>query len=141
MADFFFNNIRYVSGAMTVDIRLDRFSRQFTRAQQQLGWMVLNDCKLYMPTRTGSMQQRSRVENGGRRVVFPGPYASFQYGGVVMVDPVTGSPWARPGAKKVLTDRPLKYGSPTATARWYETAKARHGETWIRETKRIGGGG
>lgn len=140
-AEFHFDNITYVDGAMHVEIRLNRFSRQFQQAQYRLGEMVLQDCKLYMPIRTGSLQQRSHTEGGGVRVVFPGPYAAFQYGGLVMVDPVTGSPWARPGAKKVLTDRPLKYSSPTATAHWFDTAKARHGSFWVSETKRIGGGG
>ena len=126
---------------MRVEIRFDRFSRQFADAQQWLGDTVLEDCKPYMPIRTGSMQQRSRVNNGGREVEFPGPYARFQYGGLVMVDPVTNSPWARPGAKKILTDRPLKYGSPMATSHWFDTAKANHGEYWVSEVKRRAGGG
>lgn len=74
-------------------------------------------------------------------MVFPGPYGRFQYGGKVMVDAVTGSPWARPGAKKIVTDRPLKYSRPEATDHWFDAAKAQHGETWIAEVKRRAGGG
>lgn len=138
---FHFEDFSYVAGNLKVEIKFSRFSRQFNEAQEWLGNTVLEDCKPYMPIRTGSMQQRSKVNNGGREVEFPGPYARFQYGGVVMVDPVTGSPWARPGAKKVVTDRPLTYSSPTATDHWFDTAKAQHGEYWIAEVKRRGGGG
>lgn len=138
---FHFPYISYVSGDLKIEINLDRFSRQFTEAQQWLGATVLEDCKPYMPIRIGSMQQRSRVNNGGSEVQFPGPYARFQYGGVVMVDPETNSPWARLGAKKVVTDRPLTYGSLTATSHWFDTAKANHGAYWLAEVKRKAGGG
>ena len=147
--------IHYVDGAMHADINLSRFNRQFAAAQYHLGSMVLQDCKPYMPHLTGSLQQRSHVENNGATVVFPGPYASYLYGGVVMVDSATGrgpmkistGPGGeyilrfKRGAKLVATARPLKYSSPTATSHWFDTAKAKHGAFWISETKRIGGGG
>lgn len=136
-----FPNISFVSGNIRCEINLDRFSKQFAKAQQWLGDRVLEDCKPLMPLLTGSQQQRSYVEDGGKRVVFPGPYGRFQYGGLVMVDPDTGSPWARKGAKKVLTDRPLQYSNPQATDHWFDTAKARNGDYWIAGVKQRGGGG
>lgn len=138
---FHFPFISYVAGGIRVEINFDRFSKQFQEAQEWLGHTVLEDCKPYMTLRTGSMQQRSKVNYGGSQVEFPGPYARFQYGGKVMVDPVTNSPWARKGAKKVLTDRPLTYSQPMATSHWFDTAKAAHGEYWISEVKRKAGGG
>lgn len=138
---FHFPSISYVAGNIKVEISFDRFSKQFQEAQEWLGHTVLEDCKPYMPLRTGSMQQRSKVNYGGAQVEFPGPYARFQYGGKVMVDPVTNSPWARKGAKKVLTDRPLTYSQPMATSHWFDTAKAAHGEYWKSEVKRKAGGG
>lgn len=136
-----FPTISYVGANFRINISLDRYSRLFAEAQQWLGDRVLEDCKPYMPHLTGSLQQRSHTEDGGKRVVFPGPYGRFQYGGKVMVDPDTGSPWARKGAKKVLTDRPLKYSNPQATDHWFDTAKAEHGEYWIAGTKQRAGGG
>lgn len=136
-----FPKFSYVSANFRVDLSLDRFSKQFAEAQQWLGDRVLEDCKAVMPHRTGSLQQRSHTEDNGKKVVFPGPYGRFLYGGKVMVDPVTGSPWARKGAKKVLTDRPLQFSNPQATDHWFDTAKAQHGEYWIAGVKRIGGGG
>ena len=138
---FHFPFISYVDARLRVEIDLGRFSRQFEDAQIWLGETVLEDCKPYMPLRTGSMQQRSKVNYDGTQVEFPGPYARFQYGGKVMVDSVTNSPWARKGAKKVLTDRPLTYSQPTATSHWFDTAKAAHGEYWVSEVKRKAGGG
>lgn len=142
MSDMFhFPNFSYVGANFRVNLSLDRFSRQFTEAQQWLGDRVLEACKAYMPHLTGGLQQRSHTEEDGKKVVFPGPYGRFQYGGKVMVDPVTGSPWARKGAKKVLTDRSLKYSNPQATDHWFDTAKAQHGEYWIAGVKERAGGG
>lgn len=138
---FHFPNLSYVGANFRVDLSLDRFSKQFTEAQQWLGDRVLEDCKAYMPHLTGSLQQRSHTESGGKQVIFPGPYARFQYGGKVMIDPDTGSPWARRGVKKVLTERPLTYSNPQATDHWFDTAKAQHGEYWINGVKERAGGG
>jgi len=130
----------YVNGNFRAEISLNRIADNFNAAQAWLGDRVLEDCRACMPLLTGSLQQRSHTEDGGRRVVFPGPYARFLYGGKVMVDPETGSPWARKGAKKVLTDRPLKFQNPSATDHWFDTAKARNGDYWIAGVKRIAGG-
>ena len=136
-----FPKVSYVSANFRCEISFDRFSKQFAEAQQWLGDRVLEDCRAVMPHLTGSLQQRSHTEDGGKKVIFPGPYGRFQYGGKVMVDPVTGSPWARKGARKVLTDRPLQYSNPQATDHWFDTAKARNGDYWIAGVKQRGGGG
>lgn len=126
-----------VSGNVTVVIDLDAYADRFAEAQAWLGWRVLQDCQARMPIQTGSLRQRSHVEDGGRKVIFEGPYARFQYGGKVMVDPDTGSPWARKGVKKVLTDRPLKYADPAATDHWFVAVKAEFAQEWIDELNRM----
>jgi len=131
-----FPGFSVVASSIRVDVNLDRFAESFEEAQAWLGERILQDCRPYMPHLTGSLQQRSHTEDGGRAVVFPGPYARFQYEGKVMVDPVTRSPWARPGAKKVVTDRPLKYSDPAARDHWFEAAKADYRQDWIDELKR-----
>lgn len=136
-----FPNFSFVGANFRVVLNFNRFSKQFTEAQLWLGDRVLEDCKPFMPYLTGSLQQRSHTENGGKQVIFPGPYGRFQYGGKVMIDPATGSPWARKSAKKVLTDRPLNYSSPQATAEWFETAKEINLEYWLTGVKKRAGGG
>ena len=135
----FVEKIAYVSSGIRCEIDISRFRKQFEEAQWYLGEAVLRGCKDFMPLRDGSLQQRSMVLREGREVLFPGPYARFQYMGKVMVDPDTGSPWARAGVQKVVTERPLTYsaGGP----KWFDAAKAAHGEAWVAEVKRIGGGG
>lgn len=149
-----FPKYSYVKGDIRVELNLDRFSEQFTEAQQWLGDRVLEDCKPNMPFLTGNLQQRSHTEDGGEKVVFPGPYGRYQYMGKVMVDRDTGKgPRKIPtgpgehilrfkkGAKLVPTDRPLKYSAPQAVDHWFDTAKAQHGEYWITGVKKIAGGG
>lgn len=120
-----------VHSNVLVKLDLTVFEGKFEEAQEWLGWRVLQDCQAKMPRRTGNLQQRSHVEDGGRKVVFPGPTSRFLYGGLVMVDPVTRSPWARRGVKKVVTDRKLTYSDPAARAKWFEEAKAENRDAWI----------
>ena len=69
------------------------FNPRFEQAQRMLGEHILTASQSRMPIRTGALKQLSHTEDGGRRIVFPGPYARFQWGGKVMVDPETGAPF------------------------------------------------
>ena len=142
MAEYHFPDISIVTANMRVNIPMSRYDARFVRAQQMLGDNVLHSCRALMPHQTGSLQQRSYVDDGGRQVVFPGPYARFQYGGEVMVDPDTGSPWARKGVRKVLGGRLLTYSSPQAVDHWFDEAKARDLDSWLQSARNtIMGGG
>lgn len=152
-----FQNFSCVHGHFAAEVHFDRFSRQFAAAQQWLAEQVLADCKPFMPMETGSLIQRSYVDDGGRKVVFPGPYARYLYGGVVMVDAETGKgPMKIPdgsggyllrfrkGATLKPTSRPLTYSTtanPQATDHWFDAAKAANQDYWLEQVKRIGGGG
>lgn len=127
-------------------INLSRFEKQFEEAQYTLDSMVMESMKPYMPHQTGifiniTSAQSASLAGSGTVVAAAAPMGRFLYEGKVMVDPVTGSPWARAGAKKIVTDRDLKYGNPKATPHWFETAKKNHVDSWIREVKKIAGGG
>lgn len=143
----------YVDGNVHVDIDLSPLGERALQAQRWLGDRVLEDCRSCMPLRTGDLQQRSHTEDDGRRVVFPGPYARYLYGGKVMVDSVTGKGPRRipitqgeyilrfrEGATLVPTDRPLTYSNPQAVPEWFEVAKQRHGHFWVEGVKEILGG-
>lgn len=156
--------ISYNEGHVRAEIDLTKYGERFVKAQELLGENVLQSCKTFMPFVTGNMQQRSsveydhltnrsHVENGGRRVVFPGPYARYLYDGKVMVDSVTGKGPRKiptgPGeyvlryrkdAKLVPTGRPLTYTktyNPQATDHWFDHAKAKFCKEWVESVKRV----
>ena len=140
-----FKGFSIAHGDMKIDVSLERFSRQYNEAQFYLDSQVMTDMVPYMPHNTGIFVDLTRIQSAslagtGKVVAGTAPAGRFLYGGLVMVDPVTESPWARKGAKKVVTERPLKYSNSKATPEWFDTAKGYHGNTWVKETKRRAGG-
>lgn len=144
--EFKFKDIKIVGKNMRVQVDMSRFEKQFKEAQFHLDSQIMTDMAPYMPTLTHAFVNLVRARSAalaGSGVVVAGvpPSGRFLYEGKVMVDPVTGSPWARKDAKKVVTSQPLTYSNPQATPHWFDTAKERHGKQWVDETKRIAGGG
>ena len=143
---FHFSGFSIVSGDIKADVSLNRFEKQFQEAQFWLDGQVMNDMVPYMPQRDGIFVNLTRMRSAalqgtGKVVAGAPPQGRFLYEGKVMIDPVTGSPWARKGAKKVVTERPLTYSNPKATPHWFDTAKDAHGKAWVKGVKRIAGGG
>lgn len=143
---FHFPGFSIVSGDIKVDVSLNRFEKQFQEAQYWLDGQVMTDMVPYMPHRDGTFVNITRMRSAalqgtGKVVAGAPPQGRFLYEGKVMVDPVTGSPWARKGAKKVVTERPLTYSNPKATPHWFDTAKDAHGKAWVKGVKEIAGGG
>lgn len=102
------------------------------RASHAVAVQVEKDTAPFVPMRTGSLNQRTEVKEN--TVVYPGPYARFLYYGKVMVDPETGSPWARKGKTKVVTDRDLVFTTdfhPQAGPFWFERSKAQNLPKWL----------
>lgn len=127
---------------VTIRINMDRHNARLRKAQVWLEQQVMNDMLPVMPLRTGFLQQRTRSMNtvmlgSGKVWAAAPPYGRFLYGGKVMVDPVTGSPWARKGTRKVLTDRGLTFSQPGAKARWFETVKPMRLKNWKAGVGRI----
>ena len=144
--EFKFKDINITGTRVKIEVDMSRFEKQFQEAQFYLDSQVMTDMVPYMPSRTHAFINLVRARSAataGSGTVIAGvpPSGRFLYEGKVMIDPVTGSPWARPGAKKVVTNRPLTYSNPQATPHWFDTAKERHGKQWVEETKRIAGGG
>lgn len=134
------------NSTIELDVDLSRFEKQYGKAQYTLDSMVMTSMEPYMPHRTGVFRNITKamsaaIAGSGTVIAAAPPFGRFLYEGKVMVDPETNSPWARPGAKKVVTDRDLKYSNPKATPHWFDTAKENHGESWVREVKKIAGGG
>lgn len=103
-----------------------------------LAVQVMKDTDKFVPALTGSLMQRTHIENGDT-IVYPGPYARFLYYGKVMIYAPTGSTWAPKGEHKVVTGRDLvmhKTMHPLATSHWFEVSKAANLEKWLRVTEK-----
>ena len=140
-----FPDISIVSANMRAYVKMDRINANLEHAQWWLDNQVMTDMIPYMPHNTGAFVNITRAQSAaiagtGEVVAGAAPMGRFLYNGVVMVDPETGSPWARPGAKKIVTARPLTYSNPQATPKWFDTAKQNHGQQWIAGVKLRAGG-
>ena len=153
-----FKGFSVVDGDVKVKIDMSRFEEQYRQAQYQLDGAVMNSMVPFMPMETGTFVNVTRaasaaVQGSGRVFAAYGPQGRFLYEGKGMVDEKTGSSWARKGAKKVLVSQysgktrakeALTYTKtkhPAAQAHWFDAAKEKDGETWIREVKETAGGG
>lgn len=99
----------------------------------------------YTPMRNGILMKTAVLGTkiGSGRIFYNSPYARFQYYGKVMVSRITGSPWARQGESKILTEKNLTYDTshhPKAQRMWFEVMKADKRETILRGAARISGG-
>lgn len=104
-----------------------------TRAEHAVSVQAAKDTAPFVPMLTGSLNTRTRVE--GNMIIYPGPYARYLYYGKLMVDPETGSAWAREGTSKVQTDRDLVFTKsvhPQAQSHWFEASKAQNLDKWVR---------
>lgn len=115
------------------DALQEKLTQACTKAEHIVATQVRKDTSQYVPFLTGSLDQRTRVD--GNEIIYPGPYARFIYYGKVMVDPETGSTYAKKGATKVLTDKNLEFnkaGHNQAQSYWFEASKAENLKKWIR---------
>lgn len=153
-----FPEISVVSGDIRVNIKLDRFSEQFNRAQFELDSDVMTSMVRFMPMRDGQFINLTRAESAaiagtGEVVAAVPPSGRFLYEGKTMVDEKTGSPWAKKDARKVLVSQykgktnakeNLQYSrhkNPNAQSHWFDAAKKADGEKWIAKVKKTAGGG
>ena len=118
------------------------------RAAHILAIQMAKDTEKYVPALTKSMVNKSHPgskrmmdesEVDGDTIIYPGPYARFLYKGKLMVDPETGSAWARPGTTKVLKDKNLVFSKSvhaSAQDHWFEASKAQNLSKWKRVAER-----
>lgn len=145
---FHFNKFSLVKGDIKVKVDLSRFEKQYQQAQYWLDGQVMTDMVPLMPHVTGTFIQQTRaasaaLQGSGEVYAAFGPQGRFLYEGKVMVDEVTGSPWARKGAKKVVTDRNLDYNkssNPQAGSHWFNRANEEHNRKWVEGVKKRAGG-
>lgn len=153
-----FKGFSIIAGDLKVKLSLSRFDEQYKKAQYQLDGDVMNSMVPFMPMISGSFINTTRaasaaVQGSGQVCAAYGPQGRYLYEGKVMVDEVTGSPFARKGAKKVLVSQyagktaakeNLEYthqAHPKAQDHWFDAAKAADSKTWVRRVKATAGGG
>lgn len=103
------------------------------KAEHAVAVQAAKDTDPYVPMLTGSLKNRTQVKDN--IIVYPGPYARYLYYGKLMVDPDTGSAWAKKGKTKVLTDKNLVFNTAShadAQAHWFEASKAQNLDKWKR---------
>lgn len=119
-----------------------RVTNSGTRVEHAVAVQAAADTEKYVPMRTGSLRQRTRVV--GNQIIYPGPYARYLYYGKYMIDPQTGrGPFHifdengnehikyRKGAKLVPTERNLKFWHPDTRSHWFEYSKIQNLEKWL----------
>lgn len=109
-----------------MNLRIDLNEPQIIQkvTNDRLGNFVANEwwklLKPYTPYESGTMFQSVKIRPW--EVEYFQPYSAYMYNGELMVDPVTGSSYARQGSKKVGTGTKLKYSKPGTTDHWDEKA-------------------
>lgn len=153
-----FKGFSIIAGDLKVKLSLSRFDEQYKKAQYQLDGDVMNSMVPFMPMISDSFINTTRaastaVQGSGQVYAAYGPQGRYLYEGKVMVDEVTGSPFARQGAKKVLVSQyagktaakeNIEYthqAHPKAQDHWFDAAKAADGKKWVRRVKATAGGG
>lgn len=153
-----FKGFSVVDGDMKIKLNMDRFSRQYQEAQYLLDGMVMDSMIEFMPMISGDFIDRTRVKSTSMQgtgfvCAAAEPYGRLLYFGKTMVDPATGSTWARRDAEKVLVSQysgktnakeNLQYTKSPHTqvqAEWFDAAKRQYGSTWLRKVKAQAGGG
>jgi len=104
--------------------------------ENELAVQIKTDTAKFVPALTLSLDRRTRVE--GNKIIYPGPNSQYLYYGKLMVDPDTGSSWAKKGAVKVLTDKDLIFNKSVhslAQSHWFESSKALNKDNWIKLSK------
>jgi len=143
-----FKGVSITNHKVHIKVKVDRLSKSFKRAQYELDGMIMDGMITFMPMANGLFIQTTRARSTalqGTGVVCAGtgPQGHFLYEGKVMIDPVTKSAYARPGAKKVVTDKELKFNKmahPDAQKKWFYPAKERDLKMWVNKTKKTAGG-
>lgn len=136
-----------------VTVDLSRVEGNLSKAQYKLDSAVMTSMEPFMPHQTGAFintteAMSAAIAGTGKVVAAAPPMGRFLYEGKTMVDEVTGSPWARAKAKKVLVSeyagktnaRPNLTYSHGRQSHWFEEAKKRHGKEWIKKVKETVGG-
>lgn len=135
-------------GYLTVRVKMNdwglatKLASASKRAEHAVAVQAAKDTEPYVPARTLSLANRTRVKDN--LIIYPGPYARYLYYGKVMVNAATGKgPAFIPdvgyrypkGARLKPTDRNLDIKTTVhknAQSHWFEASKAENLDKWKR---------
>lgn len=111
---------------------------------------VIRQCEPYVPAQTNYLATSAygATDIGSGMVVYPGPYAHYQYMGEVYgpnIPMIIGGELAfrsPPGQIKYPTGRPIQYSKevhPMAGSRWLERMKADHADDILEGARKVAG--
>ena len=118
-----------------LDAIKERLAERCSKAEHIVAVQVRKDTSPFVPASGAPAGMDTRTKVDGAMVIYPGPYARYLYYGKLMVDPETGSSYAKAGSTKVLTDKDLVFKTDThsqAQSHWFEASKAQNLEKWVR---------
>lgn len=117
---------------------IDRFNVQFKNAQEYLDQAVVRDSNFYAPKLTGAMQKTGQLGTtiGEGVAQWVAPYAHYLYYKKAMSGPKHGPKYYN--GKELHIN---KSENANAQAFWFEAAKAQNKPIWVRNVRRIAGGG
>ncbi len=125
--------MRYSFDCDGLEVIAQKLEEAAVEAAHETAIQAAKDTEPFVPMLTGSLKNRTQVKDG--EIIYPGPYARYLYHGKLMVDPATGSPWAKKGASKVVTNKNLVFTKsfhPDAQSYWFEASKALNKSKWVR---------
>lgn len=136
----------YVSG-VEINIDTKRIDENLREAQKLLNLQIVKDSEQFVPFSQGALRSSVEYPEGlyGGEISYNTPYAHYLYEGTVYgpnipikdaEGNITG--WRSP-PNKYPTQRKLKYHTPGTGPQWFEEAKRRHKQEWIKLVKETAG--
>ena len=138
---------------MKIEFRLNKpapqIMKEATGGNKTLLFMANEAKRLmdpYVPALNNELAQnvRTYVEDETGIVHYTSPYAHYQHEGYLMVSRITGSPWAKKGESKVMTEKRLEHNKSKhllATSEWEKAMKAAHMDDFTSAVQRYVKGG
>lgn len=136
-------------GNVSIKIDTKRIDRNIKEAQKELNLAVRRDCTPFVPKGgSGDLRRSASFPEGvyGGVLEYNTDYAHYLYVGekygpnIPIIDETTGeiTEWWSPPHKQP-TGELLKYHTKGTGKEWFETAKSRFGDEWVRTVKKIAG--
>ncbi len=140
-----FENFSIIRAGVDIELDMKRIEDNFNKAQFALDSAIMTSMEPYMPMDTSSMISRTKAESAalagtGKVIAAVPPYGRFLYEGKVMVGERSKSAWAKKAERKIATGRNLHYSRPSAKAHWFDVAKNKDGDKWVKLVRDTAGG-